>query len=143
LIALADPQRLDQIVTNLLSNALKYSHPDTEIGIDIEESGAEANVAVSSFGPVIPPDELPLLFEPYVRSRSARASDTRGLGLGLYIVKRLVEAQGGRIWAESGPGPITTFHFTVPLDDSQAHAHDRRRTAPAHVQRPAPMEVRS
>jgi signal transduction histidine kinase len=130
-IALADPQRLDQIASNLLSNAVKYGQPDTDISIDVEENGSEATVAVSNVGPAVPADELPLLFERYVRSRAATGSDTQGLGLGLYIAKRLVEAQGGRIWAESGPDPITTFHFTVPLDDAHRAPDATQRAAPA------------
>jgi PAS domain S-box-containing protein len=116
LIVRGDAQRLEQVVTNLLSNALKYGIPDTEIWIDIAESGQDAKVSVRNRGPEVPSDELPLLFDRFVRSRAARTSSKRGLGLGLYIAKGLVEAQGGRIWAEGGPGGMTTFHFTVPLE---------------------------
>jgi PAS domain S-box-containing protein len=119
LIVHGDAQRLEQVVTNLLSNAVKYGIPDTEIWIDIAESGQYAKVSVANRGPEVPGDELPLLFDRFVRSRAARTSNTRGLGLGLYIAKGLVEAQGGRIWAEGGPGGMTTFHFTVPLEVSR------------------------
>lgn len=111
-----DEQRLEQVVTNLLSNALKYGAPETQIGLDVRDAGGYAEVLVTNRGPGIPGDELPFLFERYFRSRAARTSGTKGSGLGLYIAKGLVEAHGGRIWAESTPAETTTFHFTVPLD---------------------------
>jgi PAS domain S-box-containing protein len=113
-----DAQRLEQVMTNLLSNALKYSTPDTSIRIDVRENKIDAAVQVSiaNRGPGIPSHELPKIFERFVRLSAARRSGTRGSGLGLYIAKGLIEAHGGRIWAESVPGETTTFHFTIPLD---------------------------
>ncbi len=111
-----DAQRLEQVVTNLLSNALKYGAPGTHILVDVREAGGHAEVLVTNRGPGIPGDEIPFLFERYFRSRAARTSTTKGSGLGLYIAKGLVEAHRGKIWADSTPGGTTTFHFTVPLD---------------------------
>jgi signal transduction histidine kinase len=111
-----DAQRLEQVVTNLLSNALKYGTPGTQIVVDVRDAGGHAEVLVTNRGQGIPGDELPFLFERYFRSRAARTSATKGSGLGLYIAKGLVEAHGGHIWAESTPAETTTFHFTVPLD---------------------------
>lgn len=111
-----DAQRLEQVVTNLLSNALKYGAPETQIRLEVRDTGGHAEVLVTNRGPGIPGDELPFLFERYFRSRAARTSATKGSGLGLYIAKGLVEAHGGHIWAESSPDETTTFHFTVPLD---------------------------
>jgi signal transduction histidine kinase len=110
-----DAQRLEQVVSNLLSNAVKYGAPDAAIQLDVTSADGHAKVSVTNNGPGIPADELPYLFERYARSRAARASAATGLGLGLYIAKGLIEAHGGRIWAESTPGR-TTFQFTVPLD---------------------------
>ena len=111
-----DAQRLEQVVTNLLSNAVKYGAPEGEIRLDVRTSDGHAEVLVTNHGPGIPANELSVLFERYVRSRAARTSATTGSGLGLYIARGLVEAHGGRIWAESVPGETTTFHFTIPLD---------------------------
>jgi PAS domain S-box-containing protein len=111
-----DAHRLEQVVTNLLSNAVKYGAADTGIQIDVAPCNEFAEVSVTNYGEGIPADELPLIFERYARSRTARMSGTKGLGLGLYIAKGLVEAHGGRIWAESVPGESTVFRFTVPLD---------------------------
>jgi signal transduction histidine kinase len=113
-----DAQRLEQVVTNLLSNALKYSTAGTEIRVDVKENptNCEVQVSVSNRGPGIPAYELPSLFARFARLGGARMSTTKGSGLGLYVAKGLIEAQGGHMWAESAPGQTTTFHFTVPLD---------------------------
>jgi signal transduction histidine kinase len=122
LFVLADPQRLEQVVTNLLSNALKYSAPGTDIRIDIRQSDRDAKVSVTNRGTAVMADELPHLFDRYFRSRAVRTSTTGGLGLGLYIAKGLVEAHGGRMWVESDPSGATTFHFTIPLEPSRVVA---------------------
>ncbi|WP_437712832.1 PAS domain S-box protein [Sorangium sp. So ce448] len=111
---LADPGRLEQVLTNLLSNAAKYGAPETPIRIAVERRSGEVLVVVENEGKGIAPDELPRLFTRYYRTRDAKAGGAAGLGLGLYIVRGLVEAHGGRIWAESAPGK-TTFQFTLPL----------------------------
>ncbi|WP_437791156.1 PAS domain S-box protein [Sorangium sp. So ce693] len=109
----ADPGRLEQVLTNLLSNAAKYGAPGTPIRIAVERRSGEVFVAVENEGKGIAPDELPRLFTRYYRTREAKAGGAAGLGIGLYIVRGLVEAHGGRIWAESAPGK-TTFQFTLP-----------------------------
>jgi len=115
LLVRGDAQRLEQVMTNLLSNAVKYGVPETAIDVEISLSNEVANVAVTNCGSGVPPDELPFLFERYSRSHAARTSPTKGLGLGLYIARGIVEAHGGRIWVESVPEQTTTFHFTIPL----------------------------
>lgn len=109
----ADANRLERILLNLISNALKYSPKETEVLVRVEE-GAEAVVtSVTDRGVGIPPDDLPHIFERFYRAEGARKAE--GLGLGLYITKMLIEAHGGRIWAESEVGQGSTFHFTLPL----------------------------
>jgi signal transduction histidine kinase len=110
-----DPARIEQVLGNLLSNAAKYSEPATPIGLSIERRGAAVEVTVSNVGPGIAPDEVPRLFERFYRTPEAQAGERAGIGLGLYIAKGLVEAHGGRIWVESVPGQITTFHVTLPV----------------------------
>ena len=112
--ALADPDRLERILTNLLSNALKYSTPGTEVAIRMAQQNSEIVTSVSDHGPGVPPEELPHLFERYYRARAARGQ-REGLGLGLYITRMLVEAHGGRIWAESREGMGSTFSFSLPV----------------------------
>jgi PAS domain S-box-containing protein len=112
--AFIDPDRIHQVLGNLLSNAVKYGDPGSEIQIQCLTRDDTLEVSVSNLGAGIPADELPRLFSRFGRARSARAAGTPGLGLGLYIARGLVEAHGGRMWAESVPGGATSFHFTVP-----------------------------
>ncbi len=112
--ASADPTRLDRILTNLLSNALKYSTPGSEVTVSLRRGDGTVITEVSDRGPGIPPEELPHLFQRYYRAPAARAQP-EGLGLGLYITRMLVEAHGGRIWAASQVGVGSTFSFSLPL----------------------------
>jgi len=107
----ADPERVQQVLTNLLDNAAKNSAPETPIEIAVSAAGREVQVAVTDRGAGIPVEELSRVFDKFVRGR---ATDTRGTGLGLYICKRIVDAHGGRIWASSEPGG-TTLTFALPL----------------------------
>ncbi len=109
----ADANRLERILTNLLSNALKYSSPDTEVKVTAKATDGEVVVSVADRGVGIAPEDLPHMFERYYRAKAARK--TEGLGLGLYISRMLVGAHGGRIWAESQPGKGSTFSFTLPV----------------------------
>jgi PAS domain S-box-containing protein len=109
----ADPERLEQVFGNLLSNAVKYGQPDTEIHVSIDGGPEEVKIVVTNQGPGIPADELPYIFDRFKRSR--QAAPVEGLGLGLYITRGLIEAHGGRIWAESIPGETTRFAFVLPI----------------------------
>ncbi|GAC1357759.1 MAG: hypothetical protein NVS2B12_04030 [Ktedonobacteraceae bacterium] len=102
-MALADPQFLRQVLRNLLSNVFKYVPPQTEVCIEVTQVDPSSAVCLSvqDAGPGIPAEELPLLFEKFVRITRDLAGPTRGTGLGLYICKQLVQAMGGRIWVES------------------------------------------
>jgi signal transduction histidine kinase len=111
-----DADRLEQVMTNLLSNAVRYAAPETDIGVNLRVDGEQAHVTVTNLGAGIPADELSFVFERFARSRSTGAGAVKGLGLGLYIARGLVTAHGGRIWVDSVPGDVTTFHFTIPLD---------------------------
>jgi PAS domain S-box-containing protein len=113
--ALADPGRFLQVLSNLLSNADKYSAPGTPIEIGVERCGGRVKVRVTNEGPGIAPDEIPRLFSRFARTRSARGSAIPGLGLGLYICRGVIEALGGELWVESVPGERTHFHFTLPV----------------------------
>jgi PAS domain S-box-containing protein len=112
--AWVDPDRLQQVLANLLSNAAKYGAPGTDIRVDLVGRDDEVEVTLTNEGPGIRPEELPLLFTRFARTREARAGRTPGLGLGLYISRGLVSAHGGRLWAESVPGRTTTFHVVLP-----------------------------
>ncbi len=110
----ADPARLEQVLVNLLSNAAKYSTPQSEILVEVRSRDGEVLVSVTNRGDGIAPEDREKIFSRFYRSRAAARERVPGLGLGLYITKGLVEAHGGRIWVESEKGESTTFHFTLP-----------------------------
>jgi PAS domain S-box-containing protein len=114
-----DPVRLTQVLDNLVSNALKYSDPSSIIRVELRRAPREAHLSVTNRGPGIPPDELTSIFDRFHRVRRT-ARKAPGLGVGLHICRGLVQAHGGRIWAESTPGETTTFHVTLPLPDENA-----------------------
>jgi signal transduction histidine kinase len=107
---LADPDRLDRILANLVGNALKYSQD--RVVVHARPEGRDVHVTVVDRGPGISGDDLPRIFDRYYRGQR---HEGEGLGLGLYIVRKLVEAHGGRIWAESRPGEGSTFTFSLPV----------------------------
>jgi|GEM_PF-1351002 signal transduction histidine kinase len=111
----ADRERVLQVMVNLLNNAAKYADADTETVVTISVDDIEVRVEIADKGPGIEADELTAVFESFYRSKSARISRVAGSGLGLSIAKGFIEAQSGRIWAESKVGEGSTFIFTLPL----------------------------
>ncbi len=113
-----DYSEIDQVLTNLLENAVHYTPQQTPICIAAQVRGDELQVAVSDRGPGIPADETNRIFERFYRLDSQRGKD--GSGLGLAVCKGLVQAHGGRIWVEDTPGGGTTCIFTLPLEKGAA-----------------------
>jgi len=119
------------VMQNLISNALKYTPPDTELEVRARNAGDMVSVSVLDRGMGISPEDLERIFEPFFRSRrtSAQAS---GVGLGLSVCKRLVEAQGGRMWARAREGGGTEIGFSLPayLDtEDEEGMHGQLETA--------------
>ena len=112
---LADRERLFQVLSNLLGNAIKFTPEEGEILVRAQRQGDDVVFSVVDSGRGIPPDQLAHVFERYWQ---ARRTSHEGTGLGLYIAKGIVEAHGGRIWAESVPGSGAAFHFTLPAEPS-------------------------
>jgi signal transduction histidine kinase len=108
----ADPDRLERVVTNLLTNALKYSPSDSEVLVRLTAQKEEVMISIADHGQGIAPEDTPYLFDRFYRVAASR--NVEGLGLGLYITRMLVLAHGGRIWVESERGRGSTFFFTVP-----------------------------
>jgi signal transduction histidine kinase len=108
-----DPARILQVVTNLLSNALKFTPRGGTVAVRVARIGDEVRFSVLDTGVGIPRDKLEAVF---VRFLQVRQNDRRGVGLGLYISKCIVQGHGGRIWAESNDGTGSAFHFTLPID---------------------------
>lgn len=110
-----DAERLEHVFANLLSNAGKYSPPETPIRLTVDGDDAMIRIAIRDQGIGIAPRDLSRLFDRYTRGHEAMAAGIEGFGLGLYLCRGIVEAHGGRIWAESdGPGKGTTIRLELP-----------------------------
>jgi two-component system phosphate regulon sensor histidine kinase PhoR len=112
---LAEPEKVEQVMLNLIGNALKYSPDGGAIEISVRRLKEKAVVSVTDHGMGIDGDQLPYIFDKYHRGGKASGEGIRGSGLGLFVTKSIVEAHGGRIWAESKEGKGTTVLFTMPL----------------------------
>jgi signal transduction histidine kinase len=111
----ADRGRVEQVLTNLVSNAVKFSREGGKIVVKVEDEGDDLLVQVRDGGIGIPAEAIPRVFERFYRVSGSMTPSPGGTGLGLYIAKQIVEGHGGRIWAESEPGRGSTFGFTLPL----------------------------
>ena len=109
----ADPSRLEQVLVNLIHNALKFTHPGGEVVLSVQTEKEVVRFAVRDTGVGIPVDDLERIFERFYKADRARSGG--GTGLGLSIARHIVEAHGGSIWAESEEGRGSTFYFTIPL----------------------------
>lgn len=111
----ADPDMLTRVLSNLCDNALHYTPSGGTVTIEAQQQGNELVIAVTDTGEGIPPEALSRIFERFFRADSARQSRTGGSGLGLAIVRAIVEAHGGRVWAENAPQAGARLLFTIPL----------------------------
>ncbi|WP_257455280.1 ATP-binding protein [Archangium lipolyticum] len=118
-----DSDRMAQVVSNLVTNALKYSPADTPVSVELRAWDEELVLSVHNEGPPIPPHVLPRLFEPLQRGTAQMDRATRSIGLGLYIVKHLVEAHGGSVSASSTGSQGTTFTVRLPRDSRPSSRH--------------------
>lgn len=109
-----DPGRIQQVLTNLLANGVKFTPPGGRVALTVEDRGPEVQVTVSDTGPGIPADALPRIFERFHQAHR----DKGGTGLGLAIVKGFVEAHGGRVWADSREGEGARFAVLLPREPS-------------------------
>lgn len=113
----ADPDRLRQVLANLLSNALRHTPAGGEVGVSAAAAGAFVRFAVRDSGPGIPAAHLPHVFDRFWRAEPSRAREQGGSGLGLAIVKQLVEAQGGQVGVESEVGRGSVFWVALPAQN--------------------------
>jgi signal transduction histidine kinase len=119
-IVVGDRQRLAQVLLNLLSNALRHTPPNGQIHIAARSlETTEVQISVQDDGEGIPQSELTHIFERFYRTDHGRGRDTGGSGLGLSIALSLIEAHGGRIWADSAEGQGSTFAFVLPVSDTR------------------------
>ncbi len=112
----ADRDHIEQVLNNLIANAVKYSPDGGDITVRVWDEDGQASLSVTDRGIGIPREELEAVFGLFYRSPDRRARDVGGMGLGLYISKEIVDRHGGRIWAESELGRGTTFHVRLPRE---------------------------
>ncbi len=111
---ITDTRYFEQIFANLISNAIRYSYPDTVISIDFQVTKNQLQVMMTNCGDGIPEADLPFIWDRFYRVDKSRSRDNGGTGLGLSITKQLIERMGGNITAKSTPSKETTFIFTLP-----------------------------
>jgi two-component system sensor histidine kinase BaeS len=111
----ADATRIGQVLRNLLNNAMDFTPRGGEVSVNAHVREHFVDVEVRDTGPGIAAEHLPFVFERFYRVDPSRTRATGGAGLGLTIVKSLVEAHGGRVWVRSEPGAGSTFGFSLPL----------------------------
>ncbi len=114
-IGLADPDHLAQVIINLVTNAIKYSAEDKPVEVMVGSQGDNALIYVRDYGVGIAPEQVNHIFELFYRTPDVQTSETQGLGLGLSIVKDIVERHHGKVWVESQPGHGSTFFVQIPL----------------------------
>jgi PAS domain S-box-containing protein len=109
-----DPERVQQIITNLINNAIKFTPPQGKITVEVKILKSKVRIGVLDNGPGIPKEDLFRIFERFVQVSTSDGAKRKGIGLGLTIVKALVEKHGGEIWVESEEGKGSRFFFTLP-----------------------------
>jgi signal transduction histidine kinase len=122
MVARIDLARFEQVIVNLIENALKYSPQGTPVRVELWREAGEVLLSVHDDGIGIPAEDQPLVFERFHRARNVDDRRFAGMGLGLYIARGIVEQHGGRIWVESTPGVGSTFYVALPAEGRDAVA---------------------
>jgi signal transduction histidine kinase len=117
ILVYADAEKISSVISNLISNALKYSPKGTRIEISCETNPDVVQVNVSDEGVGISKKDQEQLFERYYRVNDVRTTNVAGFGIGLYLSAEIVARHGGKIWVESESGAGSTFSFTLPLHE--------------------------
>lgn len=113
---LMDASKIEQVITNLVSNAIEHTAPETQVRVTLESGGREISFCVADQGPGIPADELDRLFKPFAKTSVKKTGGEKSTGLGMVITRKIIEAHQGRIWVESKVGEGTHVYFTLPCN---------------------------
>jgi hypothetical protein len=133
-VVIGDPDRLQQVVMNLLANAVKFTHIGGHVDVQLERYESYAEVRVSDTGQGIRPEFLPYIFDPFWQARVNEGTFHNGLGLGLAIARQIIEGHHGKISVESpGEGKGTTFTVSLPLADQAARDESRALINKSHL----------
>jgi len=138
----ADASRIEQVVTNYVSNALKFSHEDQAVEVRVQLQNGQGRVAVHDEGIGIPPADQPHIWEQFYQAKGAgwQSGSQVGVGIGLYISKAIVEEHHGQVGVESAPGQGTTIWFTLPAGVSSPTVSSPEAAADSSVSLPEPSE---
>jgi signal transduction histidine kinase len=131
---IVDPQRMTQVLRNLMGNSIKFSPPGGTIDIEVVDEDGCISVAVEDRGPGIPEEDLETIFDKFVQSRKT-STGAGGTGLGLSICREIVHAHGGRIWARNRPGGGSTMKFQIPRERTGPRSLTSRRFVKSAVER--------
>ena len=131
-----DRGKVEQVLNNLISNALNYSPPGTAVTVRAFRLDDSVVVSVCDHGPGIPAEELDKLFKPFSRTSVRSTAGEKSTGLGLAISRKIVDGHGGRIWAESEVGRGSTFSFSLPAPHAGPAAPRNARRRPSNQTRP-------
>jgi len=129
-VTVTDQGRLEQVLTNLVDNAIKFNEPGGWVRVSLVREGNEALFAVADNGPGIPKGAQEAIFEEFQHGTDVRSRAKEGAGLGLAIARRMIEVLGGRIWVESEPGQGATFYVAIPLETVSDHPAPERSIQP-------------
>ncbi len=114
-LIMVDREQIQRVLVNLIDNAIKYSPSNSKVEITVEDFDKYIACRVKDSGPGIDPEDIPYIFDPFYRASSVESlSDSKGTGIGLAVVKSIVEAHNGKVWVKSKPGKGTTFGFSIP-----------------------------
>jgi signal transduction histidine kinase len=116
----ADPEKIRVVFQNILENAVKYTGSGGHVTLELRNRGGEVLTTVNDDGIGMPKEEQKAIFTRFYRAPSAVKMQTEGSGLGLYLVKAIVEAHGGKVWFESDKGKGSTFYFSIPVPRKEA-----------------------
>ena len=115
IIVFADQEKIASVISNLLTNAVKYSQKDKMISVRCVLQNDNALFSVEDKGVGIKPNDLPKIFDRFYRAEDEKTHQISGFGIGLYLSAEVIRQHNGRIWAESAPGKGSTFYFSIPV----------------------------